>query len=48
LDIKNHKYQGFKKGDSNVTVGTMLEVFETLKANVNFRVELMNQKLKII
>ncbi len=48
IGVQKAQISRLEKGTSNVTIGTMLKVFEALKAKVNFRVELMNQNLKII
>lgn len=48
IGVQKAQISRLENGTSNVTIGTMLKVFEALKAKVNFRVEMMNQKLKII
>ena len=48
IGVQKAQISRLENGTSNVTIGTMIKVFEALKAKVNFRVELMNQKLKII
>ena len=48
IGVQKAQISRLEKGTSNVTIGTMIKVFEALKAKVNFRVEMMNQKLKII
>lgn len=48
IGVQKAQISRLENGTSNVTIGTMLKVFEALKAKVNFRVEMMNQKLKIV
>lgn len=48
IGVQKAQISRLEKGTSNVTVRTMLKVFEALKAKVNFRVEMKNQKLKIV
>ena len=48
IGVQKAQISRLENGTSNVTIGTILKVFEALKAKVNFRVELMNQKFKII
>ena len=48
IGVQKAQISRLEKGTSNVTIGTMLKVFEALKAKVNFKVELMDQKLKIV
>ena len=48
IGVKKAQISRLEKGTSNVTIGTMLKVFEALKAKVNFRIELENQQLQII
>jgi len=48
VGVKKAQISRLEKGTSNVTIGTMLKMFDALKAKVNFRIELMNQNLKII
>ncbi len=48
IGVQKAQISRLEKGTSNVTIGTMLKVFDALKAKVNFRVELLNQNLKII
>jgi len=48
IGVQKAQISRLENGTSNVTIGTMLKVFEALKAKVNFRVELLDQTLKII
>ncbi len=47
IGVQKSQISRLENGTSNVTIGTMLKVFEALNAKVNFNVELMNQKVEI-
>lgn len=47
IGVQKSQISKLENGASNVTIGTILKVFEALKAKVNFKVELLNQKLNI-
>ena len=48
VGVQKAQISKLENGMSNVTIGTILKVFEALKAKVNFKVEILNQKLKIV
>jgi len=48
VGVQKAQISKLENGASNVTIGTILKVFEALKAKVNFKVEMMNKTLKII
>jgi len=48
IGVQKAQISRLENGISNVTIATILKVFEALKAKVNFRVEMMNQELEII
>ena len=47
IGVQKAQISKLENGASNITIGTILKVFKALKAKVNFKVELGNQKLKI-
>ena len=48
VGVQKAQISKLENGMSNVTIGTILKVFEALKAKVNFRVEILDQELKIV
>lgn len=48
IGVQKAQISKLENGTSNVTISTILKVFEALKAKVNFRVELLNQKVEIL
>ena len=47
VGVQKAQISKLENGASNVTIGTILKVFEALKAKVNFKVEMMNKTLRI-
>ncbi len=47
VGVQKAQISKLENGASNVTIGTILKVFEALKAKVNFKVKMMNQTVKI-
>lgn len=48
IGVQKAQISKLENGASNVTIATILKVFEALKAKVNFKVELLNQKVNIV
>jgi len=48
IGVQKAQISKIENGTSNVTIGTILKVFKALEAKVNFKVELLNNKLNII
>lgn len=48
IGVQKAQISKLENGASNVTIGTILKVFKALKAKVNFKVQLGNNKLKIV
>jgi len=48
IGVQKAQISKLENGTSNVTISTILKVFEALKAKVNFKVELLNQKVEIL
>ena len=48
IGVQKAQISRLENGTSNVTISTILKVFDALKAKVNFRVVMMNQELEII
>jgi len=48
IGVKKAQISKLENGASNVTISTILKVFEALKAKVNFKVEMLNKKMKIV
>lgn len=47
VGVQKAQISKLERGTGNATIGTILKVFEALKAKINFSVELQDQKLKI-
>jgi DNA-binding XRE family transcriptional regulator len=47
IGVRKSQISKLENNAKNVTIETILKVFEALKAKVNFRVELLNNKLNI-
>ncbi len=45
VGVQKAQISKLEKGSNNVTVATILKVFDALKANIKFRVELFDSKL---
>jgi len=48
IGVQKSQISKLENGASNVTIGTILKVFEALKAKVNFKVELLNQRINAV
>jgi len=48
IGVQKAQISKLEKGSSNVTIHTILKVFDALKAKVNFKVELLNQEVEIV
>ena len=48
IGVQKGQISKLEKGSSNVTINTILKVFNALKAKVNFKVELLNQEVEIV
>ncbi len=48
VGVQKAQISKLENGASNVTIGTILKVFEALKAKVDFKVKLLNQTMKIV
>ena len=48
IGVQKAQISKLENGSSNVTIKTILKVFEALKAKVNFKVELQNREVEII
>ena len=48
IGVQKAQISKLENGASNVTISTILKVFEALKAKVNFKVELLNTKVNIL
>ncbi len=48
IGVQKSQISKLENGASNVTIGTMLKVFEALKAKVNFKIELLDKTFKIV
>jgi len=48
IGVQKAQISKLENGTSNVTIGTVLRVFDALKAKVNFKVEIMNQTMSIV
>lgn len=46
IGVKKSQISKLENNAKNVTIETILKVFEALNAKVNFKVELMNNKIK--
>ena len=47
IGVQKAQISKLENGASNVTISTILKVFEALKAKVNFKVEILNQEFQI-
>lgn len=47
IGVQKAQISKLEKNANNVTVGTILKVFNALKAKVNFRIELQNKQIRI-
>ena len=47
IGVQKAQISKLENGASNVTIDTILRVFNALKARVNFRVELLDQKINL-
>jgi len=47
IGVQKAQISKLENGSSNVTINTILKVFEALKAKINFKVELQNQEVEI-
>ena len=47
VGVQKAQISKLEKNANNVTVETILKVFNALKAKVNFRIELQNKKIRI-
>ena len=48
IGVQKAQISKLEKGSSNVTINTILKVFDALKAKVNFKVQLLNQEVEIV
>ena len=47
IGVKKSQISKLENNAKNVTIGTLMKVFEALKAKVNFNVKLMNNEVNI-
>ena len=45
IGVQRAQISKLEKGSKNVTIATILRVFDALKANIKFRIELLDTKL---
>jgi len=45
IGVQRAQISKLEKGSKNVTIGTILKVFDALKANIKFRIEMLDVKL---
>lgn len=48
IGVKKAQVSRLENNASNVTIDTILKVFNALEAKVNFKVELLNNRVKIV